>query len=318
MLNSKKLLPLLLLTVAAKLAQAQVMYDPSQGTSPNVITNISSDAMAAQTFTVSNNGLLTEIMFYGGGMGGSSPLIAGIYKTSNGVPNDSADNLLGQVQIDANDLLTLDNWVKVNLSSQNILLTSAETYALVLSRPQYDGKSVYWKGTTTNQYEGDFYSKVQYMGNTWKEPNVASNEHIDMGLIVNIASSSISNPVIPTTIDLSSTITSSTNRIAQNNNLTYTATAQNNGTGTANNVFLKFYLPRWTNYTPLSEGCAFNGLTTVCNVGSLAAGASVSRSITVSFSKFRGATSVGAFAGSDDADTNKANNMSRMIQTVTK
>ena len=129
----------------------------------------------------------------------------------------------------------------------------------------------------------------------------------------------VTTPVIPTTIDLSSTITSSTNRIAQNNNLTYTATAQNNGTGTANNVFLKFYMPpRWTNYVSLPSDCSFNGTTTVCNVGSLAAGASVSRSITVSFSTFRGATSVGAFAGSNETDTNKANNMSRMVQTVTK
>lgn len=311
-------IPILLFAVAAKLAQAQVMYDPSQDANQNVVTNISSDAMAAQTFTVSS-GLLTEIMFYGGGMGGSSPLIAGIYKTSNGVPNDSSDNLLGQVPIDANDLPTSDSWVKINFSTQNILLTSTETYALVLSRPQYDGKSVYWKGTTTNQYEGDFYSKIQYMGNTWKEPNVAFNEHIDMGLVVNIVSTSTSNPVIQSTVDLSSTITSSTNRIAQNHNLTYTATAQNNGTGTANNVFLKFYMPpRWTNYVTLPSDCAFNGTTTVCNVGSLAAGTSVSRSITVSFSKFRGATSVGAFAGSDETDSNKTNNMNRMITTVTK
>lgn len=121
-------------------------------------------------------------------MGGNSPLFVGVYKTSNGIPNDSSDNLLGQVQIDANDLPTSDSWVKINFSTQNILLDSTEIYALIFSRPQYDGKSIYWKGTTTNQYEGNFYSKVQYMGNTWKEPNGISNEHIDMGLGMTVTS----------------------------------------------------------------------------------------------------------------------------------
>jgi hypothetical protein len=214
-----KFLLLLLFTFATKLLQAQVLYDPVQGVSPNVVTNISSDAMAAQTFTVSNNGLLTEIMFYGGGMGGSTPLIVEIYKTSNGVLNDSPDNLLGQVRINANDLPTLDSWIKINVSTQNILVASTEKYALILGKPQYDGTSVYWRGTTTDQYEGNFYSKVQ--GNTWKEPNAISNEHIDMALIVNTSAELSPNPAV-TTIDLSTTLTQSNSRIQQNNNITYT------------------------------------------------------------------------------------------------
>jgi hypothetical protein len=121
-----------------------------------------------------------------------------------------------------------------------------------------------------------------------------------------------------TTIDLTSTISTPSPNIQQNANNTYTATAINNGTGTANNVVLKFYMPpRWTNYVSLPSDCAFNGTVTVCSLGSLNAGASVSRSITVNFQK-RGATSVGAWAGSDETDTNKANNMSRMITTITK
>jgi|GEM_PF-2312202 len=318
-----KLLPLLLFSIAAKLAQAQVMYDPSQDANQNVFTSVSSDAMAAQTFTVSSNGLLTEIMFYGGGMGGNSPLFVGVYKTSNGIPNDSSDNLLGQVQIDANDLPTSDSWVKINFSTQNILLDSTEIYALIFSRPQYDGKSIYWKGTTTNQYEGNFYSKVQYMGNTWKEPNGISNEHIDMGLGMTVISN-LNTPITslntPTanSIDLSSTLSQSSSRVKINDNLTYTAAATNNGTGTANNVALKFMMPpRWTNYISLPSDCVFNGTLTVCNVGSLTAGATVQRAITVSFQK-RGAISMGALVTTDSDDSNLANNMSRIITSITK
>jgi uncharacterized repeat protein (TIGR01451 family) len=124
---------------------------------------------------------------------------------------------------------------------------------------------------------------------------------------------------ISTTTDLSSTISASTNRIQQNNNITYTATVINNGTGTANNVALKFMMPpRWTKTISLPSDCKLDGALTVCNVGTLAAGANVSRTITVSFSKFRGATSVGALVTTDSDDTNLSNNMGRVVTSVVK
>lgn len=156
-------------------------------------------------------------------------------------------------------------------------------------------------GTDFNTYKSDNY-KARLVRGTWSAPTITTPV----------------TPITPTFIDLSSTISTPSPSIQQNANNTYTATATNNGTGTANNVMLKFYMPpRWINYVSLPSDCTFNGTVTVCNLGSLNAGASVSRSITVNFQK-RGATSVGAWAGSDETDTNKANNMRRMITTITK
>ncbi len=122
-----------------------------------------------------------------------------------------------------------------------------------------------------------------------------------------------------TSIDLSAAMSASTNRIGQNKNITYTASVINNGTGTANNVALKFMMPpRWTKTISLPSDCKLDGALTVCNVGTLAAGANVSRTITVSFSKFRGATSVGALVITDSDDTNLSNNMGRVVTSVVK
>ena len=119
--------------------------------------------------------------------------------------------------------------------------------------------------------------------------------------------------------DLLAAISASSNRIGQNQNITYTATAQNSGDGTANNVALKFILPpRWTKTISLPADCKFDGTLTVCNVGTLAAGAKVSRSIVVSFSKFRGATTVGALVTTESEDTNLGNNMGQIVTTVGK
>ena len=53
-----------------------------------------------------------------------------------------------------------------------------------------------------------------------------------------------------------------------------------------------------------------------CHVGTLAAGASASRAITVSFSQ-RGATSIGALAMTDSVDSDKSNNLSKLITSIT-
>jgi hypothetical protein len=169
----------------------------------------------------------------------------------------------------------------------------------------------FWSSSLDKSYE--FAWGVEFSYGTDNYNGVNSNAGVRL-VRENIATVS----VILTTIDLSTTISTPSPSIQQNANNIYTATTTNNGTGTANNVILKFYMPpRWTNYVSMPSDCAFNGTVTVCSLGSLNAGASVSRSITVNFQK-RGATSVGAWAGSDETDTNKANNMSRMITTIMK
>jgi uncharacterized repeat protein (TIGR01451 family) len=117
--------------------------------------------------------------------------------------------------------------------------------------------------------------------------------------------------------DLIASITAPQSSIPLNQNITYTASISNKGTGTANNVSVLFMMPpRWTNYVSVPSDCSTNGAVTTCSIGSVNAGANVSRSMTVNFSR-RGATSVGALVKSND-DTNDSNNMSRVVTTITK
>ncbi|MDD5755080.1 MAG: DUF1566 domain-containing protein, partial [Methylococcales bacterium] len=122
----------------------------------------------------------------------------------------------------------------------------------------------------------------------------------------------------PTPTDLSTTISASTSSVKLNENLTYTATVTNNGTGTATNPTLIFYFPpRWTNYVSVPSDCVSNGRSYRCNAGDLAAGASLTRSITVNFAQ-RGATSIMGLGITDSVDTNAANNSGRIITTITQ
>ncbi len=128
----------------------------------------------------------------------------------------------------------------------------------------------------------------------------------------------ITAPVIPTTIDLSTTLSQSSSRVKINENLIYTATVINNGTGTANNSLLKIYLPpRNVSIVSMPSDCVTTGKSLTCSLGNLAAGANASRAITVTYTKSGGA-SVSALALTDGEDTNSANNVSRVVTAIKK
>lgn len=134
----------------------------------------------------------------------------------------------------------------------------------------------------------------------------------------NSSNTSAPTPVILTSVDLSTTLSASTNRIQQNTNITYTATVINNGTGAANNSLLKIYLPpRNVSIVSMPSDCVTIGKSLTCSLGSLAAGANASRAITVTYTKSGGA-SVSALALTDSADTNSANNVSRLVTAIKK
>ena len=118
-------------------------------------------------------------------------------------------------------------------------------------------------------------------------------------------------------LDLSSTITSSSNRVQSGASVTYTGTVINNSSTSATNSQLIFYMPpRNVNYISLPVGCTIKVKIT-CLLGDLVGGASVSKSITVSYSS-SGAAIVGALAVTESADSNINNNASRLITNVTK
>ena len=118
-------------------------------------------------------------------------------------------------------------------------------------------------------------------------------------------------------LDLSSTITSSSHRVQSGASVTYTGTVINNSSTSATNSQLIFYMPpRNVNYISLPVGCTIKVKIT-CLLGDLVGGASVSKSITVSYSS-SGAAIVGALAVTESADSNINNNASRLITNVTK
>ena len=118
-------------------------------------------------------------------------------------------------------------------------------------------------------------------------------------------------------LDLSSAITSSSNRVQSGASVTYTGTVINNSSTSATNSQLIFYMPpRNVNYISLPVGCTIK-IKITCLLGDLVGGASVSKSITVSYSS-SGAAIVGALAVTESADSNINNNASRLITNVTK
>ncbi|MDP2903568.1 MAG: DUF1566 domain-containing protein [Methylovulum sp.] len=118
-------------------------------------------------------------------------------------------------------------------------------------------------------------------------------------------------------VDLAATITASTNSVKLKQNITYTATMTNNGTGAATNATLIFYFPpRWTTYVTVPSGCLSNGKSYRCNVPSLAAGESLTKAITVNYAQ-RGALNVVGLAITDSDDTEPGNNKAQVMTTIT-
>ncbi|MCF7988670.1 MAG: DUF1566 domain-containing protein [Methylovulum sp.] len=111
-----------------------------------------------------------------------------------------------------------------------------------------------------------------------------------------------SQPLANSSADLTTSLTPSTNRVQLNQALTYTATVSNIGNMDAANASLIIYFPpRGTTYLSASAGCVVEGFSYRCPLGNLAAGASLSRDITVSYTR-RGATNITALGIMDNAD----------------
>jgi uncharacterized repeat protein (TIGR01451 family) len=154
-------------------------------------------------------------------------------------------------------------------------------------------------GNGANESDNDRSYAVRFVRGTWTAPTITT-------------------PVVSKTIDLTTTLSQSSSRVKTNENLTYTATVINNGTGTANNSLLKFYLPpRNVSIVSMPSDCVTTGKSITCSLGSLAAGASITRLFKVSYTK-SGGSSVSALVLTDSNDANSANNVSRIVTAITK
>lgn len=116
--------------------------------------------------------------------------------------------------------------------------------------------------------------------------------------------------------DLSTTIAASTDHVGLNQAITYTATLSNNGTAAASNAILIFKLPSGSHVVSVPSDCASNGTSTHCTVPSLAAGASITKAITVSYAQ-RGALNIISLGITDSDDSDPTNNQSQVMTTIT-
>jgi hypothetical protein len=128
-------------------------------------------------------------------------------------------------------------------------------------------------------------------------------------------------PVVATgSVDLVSTLSANPSPAKMGGDLTYTATITNKGTATATGTTLTFYVaPRFMSYSTASNGCELksSGLSVVCNVGDLAAGANVTKTMTVNLKKAGGISS-SVLAKSNEKDANPADNIGRTATGVKK
>ena len=202
--------------------------------------------------------------------------------------------------------------------------TASELARLVDYTKAYPGPTI---NTTLfpNTISNAFWSSSPYVGGT----DYAWGVNFDYGYVNYDYGRNLAFPVrlvrasqclvIGLKPDLATTLSASTDRVQLKQNLTYTATVTNQGTGAATNATLIFYFPpRWTNTVSKPADCETDSTSYSyrCHVGTLAAGASASRAITVNFAQ-RGATSIGSLALTDSTDSDKSNNLSRLITSIT-
>jgi uncharacterized repeat protein (TIGR01451 family) len=118
--------------------------------------------------------------------------------------------------------------------------------------------------------------------------------------------------------DLATTLSASTDRVSLNQAMTYTATVTNTGKAPASNTSVLFYFPpRGTNYLSVPTDCVSDGVSYRCALGDVAAGASLTRAITVSYTR-RGATNIGGLSITDSTESDDSNNLGEVITTITR
>lgn len=118
-----------------------------------------------------------------------------------------------------------------------------------------------------------------------------------------------------TNADLAVRLSDAPDPIAVGATLSYTLSVTNHGPDPATGASLTLALPASAGFQSASAGCALGGATVTCNIGALAAGAGVVRTVTVTPNTV-GTITADAAASAAETDPNPANNTG--IQTRTE
>ncbi len=178
---------------------------------------------------------------------------------------------------------------------------------------------------TSTQVAGDGYNSYAWYVNfdngsaTYDGKTATHAARLVRGSMTSSTSSSTT-PTTSGSVDLTATLTANPSPAKINQTLTYSATVTNKGKATATGTTLTFYVaPKFMSYTASSNGCELknNGLSVVCQIGDLAAGANVTKTMNVIMQKVGGVSS-SVLAKSNETDANPADNIGRTATGVRK
>lgn len=115
--------------------------------------------------------------------------------------------------------------------------------------------------------------------------------------------------------DMSVTLSATPNPVLTGNNLTYSFTASNLGSGTATNTVVTLALAGSATFVSASGACTPSSGTVVCNLGTMNSGSATGLQVVVTPAA-TGALSATAYVSSDAVDPNGANNSAAVSSTV--
>jgi uncharacterized repeat protein (TIGR01451 family) len=180
---------------------------------------------------------------------------------------------------------------------------------------------------TTTQRAGDSYTSYAWFV-SFIDGSGASTDKTSMYAVrlvrgtLSTTGAATTTPAATTTgnVDLVSTLSANPSPAKMGGDLTYTATITNKGTAPATGAKVTFFVaPKFMSYTASSNGCELqsSGLSVVCTIGDLAAGANVTKTMTVNLKKAGGISS-SVSAKANEKDANPVDNVGKVATGVKK
>jgi len=174
----------------------------------------------------------------------------------------------------------------------------------------------------TNTYSADVTDKshawvLNFTDSSLSYTDLAQNYAVR--LVRGASATTINSMVASGSVDLVSTLTANPSPAKKGGDLTYTATITNKGTATATGAKVTFYIaPNFMSFKNSSANCDYSGgLSAVCQIGDLAAGANVTKTMTVTLKKAGGISS-SVSAKANEKDVNPADNIGKTATGVKK
>jgi len=183
-----------------------------------------------------------------------------------------------------------------------------------------DAPSVgFWSAT---QVVGDSYTSVAWYVTFENGQGSNSNKSNNYGVRLvrgSMTTGTATTPAKTGSVDLVSTLSANPSPAKIGGDLTYTATITNKGTANATGAKVTFFVaPKFMTFKSSSANCDYSGgLSVICQIGDLAAGANVTKTMTVTLKKAGGISS-SVSAKANEKDANPGDNVGKVATGVKK